>query len=112
MKMNQSNEDSREWEFTGFWYCEDLKKLKNNEKGFSEAGDHKRKSGNEKNPELIQEIQVGKVEKAVLYENGTLKLENGKKIDNFADYNVIAKQKENRKTKHAINVKDAGVGLE
>ena len=112
MRMNQSNEDSRKLEVTGFWFCEDLNKLKNNEKGLSEAGDHKRKDGNEKNPELIQEIQVGKVGDAILFENGTIKLDNGKKIENFADYKMIKKQNKNRKTAFSKRAKEAGVGLE
>ena len=27
MRMNQSNEDSRKLEVTGFWFCEDLNKF-------------------------------------------------------------------------------------
>ena len=107
--MNHTIEGSKKYEVVCMGWVEDLDKLEKNEKGFT-AGKSARRDGIESNISNIQEIQVGKVEKATLLENGTLELSNGKKINKFADYKEIKKQKENRKTEFAIRNKEAGMG--
>ena len=88
---------------------ENLERLEKNEKGFV-AGKSARKSGKESKIENIQDIQVGKIGNAKLYENGSLELENGQRIDKFANYKDIKEANTKRVTDFAISVKEAGMG--
>ena len=53
-----------------------------------------------KDSELLETMEV-KVEKSELLDNGSLKLENGTMIANFADYKKIKDNRDNRRTEFA-----------
>ena len=107
--MNHTIEGSKNIEVVCLGWTEDLEKLESNEKGFT-AGKSARKSGKESSIENIQEIQVGKIGDAKLFENGSLELENGQRIDKFADYKEIKRANSERMTEFAIKSKEAGMG--
>lgn len=105
--MNRTEiEGSNKYEIVCLGWVEDLDKLENKEKGFT-AVKSARREGIENNPDFIQEIQVGKVEKAELFENGTLEFSNGQRIDNFADFKTV--KSENAKWKKLRSPKELGM---
>ena len=84
-------------------YYEYDKDVVKDKEGFT-CGDYNKKAGREKVPEWVKEMQVNKIGKAELTENGTLILDNGKKIENFANYKDYKKAQKNRKTKYIDNI--------
>ncbi len=88
--MNQTIEDSKKYDIV----IDFLSYKKEKEKGLTVD------VYGAKDSELLDTMQV-KVEKGELLENGSLMLQNGNVIANFADYKEIKDNNKNRKTEFA-----------